>query len=279
MWDGTWNGGRHIQTSLTLSIGYSDIWRSVDNPRPLSNSPAATVAGPPSEPLTASFSGMPSEHAGEGTFTFGLTFSDEVTLSYKTLRAAALNVSGGAVRKAEREQQGSNLAWEITVEPASAGAVTIGLPETTDCDASGAICTVDGRPLSHSLSATIAGPVGMSVADARVVPSWGGQATGGAEALWGRQTMAGMAQDGVANGSRLDAEVGYGLPLGSRFVGTPRIGVAATEHGREYRLGYGLGVLDRESLNLELGVDAHRRESPTLNGTDNAFLGRATLGW
>ena len=199
-------------------------------------------------------------------------------MSYKTLRDAALNVSGGAVRKVEREQQGSNLAWEITVEPASAGAVTIGLPETTDCDASGAMCTVDGRPLSHSLSATIAGPVGISVADARVVPSWGGQATGGAEALWGRQTMAGMAQDGVANGSRLDAEVGYGLPLGSRFVGTPRIGVAATEHGREYRLGYGLGVLDRESLNLELGVDAHRRESPTLNGTDNGFLGRATAG-
>ena len=195
------------------------------------------MAGPPSEPLAASVSGMPSEHAGEGTFTFGLTFSDEVTLSDKTVRDAALNVSGGAVRKAEREQQGSNLAWEITVEPASAGAVTIGLPETTDCDASGA------------------------------------------EALWGRQTMAGMAQDGVANGSRLDAEVGYGLPLGSRFVGTPRIGVAATEHGREYRLGYGLGVLDRESLNLELGVDAHRRESPTLNGTDNGFLGRATLGW
>ena len=89
MWDGTWNGGRHSQTSLILSICYSD--RSGDNPRPLSNSPAATVAGPPSEPLTASFSGMSSEHAGEGTFTFGLTFSDEVTLSYKTLRDAALN--------------------------------------------------------------------------------------------------------------------------------------------------------------------------------------------
>ena len=778
-----------------------------DDPRPLSNSPSATVAGPPADPLTASVSGMPSEHAGEGTFTFGLTFSENVTLSYKTLRDAAFSVSGGAVRKAQREQQGSNAAWEITVEPDSAGAVTIGLPETTDCDASGAICTADGRALSHSLSATVMGPVGISVADARVdenggaplafavtlsratdsaltvdyatadgsaqagvdytavsgtltfqagessqtvnvtvlddshddteetltltlsnpssgrltdaeatgtivnsdplprallarfgrtaavhvvehveerlqaprapgfkgrfagrevrpgmeremalsflsqlgtsggaypaggglhdplsgsgalarpelsgaaapmggmggspmggmgaprggaagpagsmgamsgpgpmdgmagqgggmaergllsmglgggnlltgsafalnretrhggilsfwsrgaqssyygregalsldgdvrttmfgadyakgplvmglslansrglgsyagetagqmassvtglypwlgyratdritvwgvtgygsggmlltlgggptlesglsmamaaagtrgelvaggaggfglafkadalwvgtaseevdgpagrlaaahaavtrfraglegsrgfrfgsalsltpsvevglrqdggdadrgsgidiggglvvsapstglsadvrvrmllvhqaegfrdrgmavsiswnptpstplgltarvAPSWGGQATGGAEALWGRQTMAGMAQDGVANGSRLDAEVGYGLPLGSRFVGTPRIGVAATEHGREYRLGYGLGVLDRESLNLELGVDAHRRESPTLDGTDNGFLGRATLGW
>ena len=111
---------------------------------------------------------MPAEHAGEGTFTFGLTFSEEVELNYVTLRDAAFSVSGGAVRKAEREQQGSNVAWEITVEPVSAGAVTIGLPETTDCDASGAICTADERALSHSLSATIAGPVGIAVADARV---------------------------------------------------------------------------------------------------------------
>ena len=43
--------------------------------------------------------------------------------------------------------------------------------------------------------------------------------------------------------------------------------------------GYGLGVLNRESVNLELGVDAHRRESPVHGGADNAVLGRATLGW
>ena len=42
------------------------------------------------------------------------------------------------------------------------------LPETTNCSATGAICTEDGRPLSHGLSATIAGPVGISVNDARV---------------------------------------------------------------------------------------------------------------
>ena len=46
--------------------------------------------------------------------------------------------------------------------------MTVRLPETTDCDASGAICTGDGGPLSHSLSATVAGPVGIAVADARV---------------------------------------------------------------------------------------------------------------
>ena len=139
-----------------------------DDPRALSNSPSATVAGPPNDPLTASFSNMPAEHAGEGTFEFGLTFSEEPAVGYQKLRDDAFNVGGGEVNKARRRQQGSDLAWDITVKPdPAAGAVTIELPETTNCNASGAICTSDERPLSHSLSATVAGPVGISVADAR----------------------------------------------------------------------------------------------------------------
>ena len=58
--------------------------------------------------------------------------------------------------------------WEITVEPDSREAVSIRLPETTDCNAGGAVCTGDGRPLSNALSATVAGPVGIAAADARV---------------------------------------------------------------------------------------------------------------
>ena len=133
-----------------------------------------------------------------------------------------------------------------------------------------------GMALSLSYNPTPSTPLGFV---ARVAPSWGGQATSGAEAMWGRETMAGMANGGLASGNRLDGEVGYGLPVGSRFVGTPRVGFSTSEYGRDYRIGYGLGVLDRERLNLELGVDAHRRESPMLDGTDNGLLGRATLGW
>ena len=133
-----------------------------------------------------------------------------------------------------------------------------------------------GMALSLSYNPTPSTPLGFT---ARVAPSWGGEATSGAEAMWGRETMAGMANGGLASGNRLEGEVGYGLPVGSRFVGTPRVGVSTSEYGRDYRIGYGLGVLDRERLNLELGVDAHRRESPMLDGTDNGFLGRATLGW
>ena len=133
-----------------------------------------------------------------------------------------------------------------------------------------------GVSLSLSYNPTPSTPLGFV---ARVAPSWGGQATSGAQALWGRETMGGMAQGGVAQGNRLDGEVGYGLPVGRRFVGTPRIGFSTSEYGQDYRVGYGLGVLDRESLAFELGVEAQRRNSPMLGGTSNGMLGRATLGW
>ena len=51
------------------------------------------------------------------------------------------------------------------------------------------------------------------------------------------------------------------------------------QYGQDYRVGYGLGVLNRESLTFELGVDAQRRTSPLLGGTSNGVLGRATVGW
>ncbi len=115
---------------------------------------------------------------------------------------------------------------------------------------------------------------------ARVAPSWGVQATGGAEALWGRETMAGVgARGGPAPGSRLDAEMGYGLPLGGRFVGTPRVGVRTSASGRDYLLGYSLGVLGGGVLNLSLGVDAHRRESPARGAAEHGVAGRIGVRW
>ena len=133
-----------------------------------------------------------------------------------------------------------------------------------------------GVSLSFSYNPTPSTALGFI---ARLTPSWGGQATSGAEALWGRETMAGMTDGGLANGNRLDAEVGYGLPVGSRFVGTPRIAFGSSEMGRDYRLGYSLGVLSRESLDFELGIDAQRRENPRQGRADNGFLGRATVRW
>ena len=107
--------------------------------------------------LTATFANMPSTHTGD-SFTFGLVFSEEFEVSYKTLEDDAFDITGGTVAGASRQEQGSDRRWTITVEPASAnGAVTVTLPETTDCNADGAICTEDGRPLSNSPSATVEG--------------------------------------------------------------------------------------------------------------------------
>ena len=138
-----------------------------------------------------------------------------------------------------------------------------------------------GVALSFSYNPTPTSPLGFS---ARVAPSWGGQATSGAEALWGRETMAGLANGSFAAGHRLNAEVGYGLPVGSRFVGTPQVGLATSESGRDYRLGYSLGALQTEDLQFELGVDAQRRESPISSdrhsgGADQRVLGRVTVRW
>ena len=133
-----------------------------------------------------------------------------------------------------------------------------------------------GMALSLSYNPTPRTPLGLT---ARVAPSWGGQATSGAEALWGRETMAGLAQHGGADGTRLEAEVGYGLPVSRRFVGTPTFGVGTSEMGRDYRLGYRLGALGGEGTAFELGVDAQRREIPLRGATDHGAGARATLRW
>ena len=82
-----------------------------------------------------------------------------------------------------------------------------------------------------------------------------------------------------------DTEVGYSLPIGARCVGTPRVGLRTSEYGQDYRVGYGMQVLEQGRVNLELGIDAERRKSPVFHlqeqagRTDQRVLGRATVQW
>ena len=135
-----------------------------------------------------------------------------------------------------------------------------------------------GMSISVSYNPTPSTPLGFT---ARVSPAWGGESMSGAEALWGRESMSGMGQNALrgAGGNRLDTEVGYGLAIGSRFVGTPTLGVGTSADGRDYRLGYRLGALGGAATAVELGVDAQRRERPLQGGTDHGALARATLRW
>ena len=146
-----------------------------------------------------------------------------------------------------------------------------------------------GMAVSVSYDPSPSTPLGFT---ARVAPAWGGDAMSGAEALWGQETMGGMSgmNDPLlagASGARLDSEVGYGLPIGRRFVGTPRIGLRTSEYGRDYRVGYGVQVLEEGPLQLQLGIEAERRVSPVFGfghsvagGTaDQRVLGQASVEW
>ena len=104
----------------------------------------------------------------QATFTFDLSFSENVAAGYARIRDHAFSVNGANIKKAQRKTQGSNQNWTVTVDPTGNGGVSITLPETTTCHNAGAICTDDGRKLNHSTSDSVQGPVGISVSDARV---------------------------------------------------------------------------------------------------------------
>ena len=89
---------------------------------------------------------------------------------------------------------------------------------------------------------------------------------GGANALLGRTTLAGLAANDNADEPqrrRLEARFGYGFPaFADRFTATPEIAVGLSDAGRDYSLGWRLvrrGTPDHPSL--ELVAEAQRRES------------------
>ena len=138
-----------------------------DNAESLTSMATTAVAAQPTSLLTASFANVPADHDGSN-FTFDLNFSENVNAGYARIRDDAFTVSGGAIASASRITQGSNQGWTVEVDPDGNGSVSITLPETTDCDASGAICTDDSRKLSQSTSATVAGPPAIAISDATV---------------------------------------------------------------------------------------------------------------
>ena len=130
--------------------------------RQLSAGVLGLVTGPPAEPLTASFEGLPSSHDG-GSFSFRIAFSEEIDADADAMRDHALEVSGGGVSEAGRVNGADDL-WRFTVAPSGAGDVEIRLPGGRDCADAGAICTSDGRQLSAGLAGTVEGPPPLTAA-------------------------------------------------------------------------------------------------------------------
>ena len=153
-------GSTHVLVSddegktIKVRVSFTD---DLGNAESLTSAATDAVAPAP-DPLTAQFLDTPSSHDGQTAFTFELRFSEEFLLSYKTLRDHAFTVTGGEVTKARRLEKPGNVRWEIHLSPDGDGDVTVLLPVTTDCAASGAICTEDERKLSAEVTRTVAGP-------------------------------------------------------------------------------------------------------------------------
>ena len=129
----------------------------------------------PAPRLTAAFDSVPEEHDGSTAFWLELEFSDEPEgLSFHTVRNDLFTVTGGTIKRAKRIESDSNRRFRLKVKPSSNGAVTLALATPLPaCDEPGAVCTADGRALSGEVATTIAGPLGLSVADAEVAEAAG----------------------------------------------------------------------------------------------------------
>ena len=149
--------------TIQVRVSFTD---DADNAESLTSAATvAVVAAPTPEvvvtpvALTASFSNVPSSHDGSSEFTFNLSFSENVAPGYARIRDDAFTISDGVdINQAQRVTQGSNQHWTIQVKPGGTGDVSITLPATTNCNATGAICTTGGKKLSNSLSITVSGP-------------------------------------------------------------------------------------------------------------------------
>lgn len=144
-------------------IGYCDAAgearraRTGDDPSGRAATPANAGAGS-GAPVVARFvEPMPENHDGETAFSVRLEFSEDIVTEEEAMRDAAFSVSGGDMIEAFRVAGRSDL-WELTVAPASDRRVMLSAASVRSCAEAAALCTEDGRSLSHWLAATVAGP-------------------------------------------------------------------------------------------------------------------------
>ena len=117
-----------------------------------------TAPATAAEPLTATLQDIPTNHDGSSAFTFRIAFSADVEITPEDMRDHALTVAGGTVTNAARVDDRKDL-WELTVDPAGSGPVSILTPLNRACTETGALCTAEGVMLTVAPALQVAGPV------------------------------------------------------------------------------------------------------------------------
>ena len=186
--DGSTNTGITDATAATYTLQEEDLDYQVSvtvaftddegNDETLTSAP---VHVQPQAPLSGAFDSatLPSEHDGSNTFTFELYFSEEPNLGYEAVRDHVLDVAGGDVTKVRRTTQGSNLRWEITVQPNGNDAVALLLPITANCGDDGAVCTSSEKKLLIGAAVFVRGPAASQEQTAANTPATGNPAITG----------------------------------------------------------------------------------------------------
>ena len=177
----------------------------------------------------------------EGSRTFAMGEGATLTPGLEL----GLRHDGGDAETGTGVELGGRIAWAdagsgLSVE---AGARTLIAHEDSgygEWGASGAVRLdpgASGRGLSFTLAPTV------------------GAASSGVERLWSLEDARGLAaNDEFEAEGRLDAELGYGLPVFGAFTGTPYAGLGLSERGRDWRLGWRLGP-GATALDFALGVE------------------------
>ena len=124
----------------------------------LDESGEATILDDEPAPLRAYLGAIPSSHNGTSSFTFTVTFSENVSNEHLGMQNDVFTVTNGEITQAER-LMGQRNHWKMTVQPDDGADLTIHLPITADCSGTGAVCTQAApyRPLSNGFSASLTG--------------------------------------------------------------------------------------------------------------------------
>ncbi len=97
-----------------------------------------------------------------------------------------------------------------------------------------------------------------------LMQTMGASAAGGVNALFGRESLAGLAandNDAALQNRRLELKLGYGFSaLGDRFTSKPELGIGVGQGHRDYRLGWRFGMSQGGPAALEFVLEASRRE-------------------
>ena len=172
--DGTGDADISGATEASYTLGAADAGKTVKVRVTYTDDGGTTetfvsaATEPVAIPLTARFENVPETHDGATRFTFDLRFSEEIAISFKTVRDRSLELVGGTVRGARRLARPSNMSWRITVDPDTEGDITITLPADRACNTAGAICTSGGKRLSNRLDATVAGPASSALPEVSI---------------------------------------------------------------------------------------------------------------